>query len=114
MHKSSGNRDETVANKIQIKETLDFLLVFVLIQSNATLIFFKRYLDIKETFVFNLLRLLIVYVGDFRQHCGGESSDTLAVGAGGAVVQAQTTLSSFNVGAGDKLVVGVAVENGAP
>ena len=43
-----------------------------------------------------------------------ESSDTLAVGAGGAVVQAQTTLSSFNVGAGDKLVVGFAVENGAP
>lgn len=43
-----------------------------------------------------------------------ESSDTLTVGAGGAVVQAQTTLSSFNVGAGDKLVVGVAVENGAP
>ncbi len=41
MHKSSGNRDETVANKIQIKETLDFLLVFVLIQSNATLIFLK-------------------------------------------------------------------------
>ena len=72
VHKSSGNRDETVANKIQIKETLDFLLVFVLIQSNATLIFFKRYLDIKETFVFNLFRLLIVYVGDFRQHCGGE------------------------------------------
>ena len=43
-----------------------------------------------------------------------ESSDTLAVGAGGAVVQEQTTLSSFNVGAGDKLVVGFAVENGAP
>jgi len=41
-----------------------------------------------------------------------ESSGSFAVGAGAAVNQAQTTLADFDVGAGDKLVVGFAVENG--